>query len=262
MITTRRLGRRIGQQRLLAVTIPIYLPTLSTVETRRVRLSLSNLADHDSYFVAPRSLMTDWYTSSFPDIPVVRFPNRHFRSVGTYSRWVLRTSLYRRFRAYEFVLICQTDAVVRRPLPVNEVWDFDYLGAPWEPPKLLGWDPTRRRLKGRGSVAKRVLEVGNGGLSLRRTSVFATRLGFPRFSEHPQEDKAISYFAPDLGIKLGDVGIARRYFMESGAAGWENGDPVPDAYGFHGLQNMNPELEEFILSEPGSGGSDLPTDAR
>ena len=262
MITTTRRGREAGQQRILAVTIPTYLPTLSAVETRRVRLSLSNLSDHDCFFVAPRSLRTDWYEISFPDVPVVRFPNRHFRSVDTYSRWVLKPSLYRRFRTYEFVLICQTDAVVRRPLPVHDIWDFDYLGAPWEPPKLLGWDPTRRRLKGRGSVAKRSLEVGNGGLSLRRTSVFATRLGFPRFSEHPQEDKAISYFAPDLGIRLADVRVARRYFMETGATGWRGGDAVPDVYGFHGLQNLNPELEELILRDPESSGNDLSTDVR
>jgi hypothetical protein len=208
---------------------------------------MSSLSATDKYFIAPRSLATTWYQRSFPEVPVVRFPSQHFRSIEAYSEWMLRPSLYRKFQNSEFVLICQTDAILHRPLPVDEPWDFDYLGAPWYPPKLLGWDSKQRRLKGRGSSAKRILEVGNGGLSLRRTSVFATRLGFPRFSVSPQEDKAISYFGPSLGIRVANARVAGRYFMETAAAEWQTGDPVPDVYGFHGLEGINRQLEDLLL---------------
>jgi hypothetical protein len=163
---------------------------------------------------------------------------------------MLKPHLYRRFRGFNFILVCQTDAVLLRPLPADETWAFDYLGAPWKPPKLVGWDAKMRRLKGRGSTEKRFLSVGNGGLSLRRTEKFGRKLRFPRFRETPQEDKAISYFAPRLGILVADAGLAEKLFMETGAASWRVGDPHPDVYGYHALGAINPELERILLREP------------
>lgn len=231
----------------VAVIVPTYKDRLSRLETARVRMSLSNSAHLDSYFVAPRGLDTTRYHDGWPEVEVVRFARRHFRSVATYNRWVLRPDLYRRFSAYEFILICQTDAILYRPLPVQERWDFDYLGAPWVPPKLVGWDDANRRLKGRGSTDKRLLHVGNGGLSLRRTAVFSQRLDLPPFRDDPQEDKAISYFADAIGVRVAGVALAAGLFMETGALGWRPGDPIPDAHGFHGLERQNPELERALL---------------
>jgi hypothetical protein len=256
-------GRDAGPAALdVAMVIPIYKPRLDPVEHRRVSLSVTNAPAGGAFFVGPRSLDASWYREEFPEVPLIRFANRHFRSVDTYSRWMLTPGLYRRFRTHRFVLICQTDAFLLRPLPTGEEWEFDYLGAPWDPPKLIGWDAARRRLKGRGSTDKRSITVGNGGLSLRRTEVFSRRLRLPRFAEHPQEDKAISYFAPELGVRLADTATAARYFMETGATTWCPGDPSPDVYGFHALGTMNPELERLLLSDPNAedGGKGSPAD--
>jgi len=232
----------------VAVVVPIHKKCLDELETARVRVSLSNAEHQDTYFVAPRGLDITEYHDGWPEVEVLRFARRHFRSVATYNLWMLRTDLFRRFDVYEFILICQTDAILHRPLPVGEPWDFDYLGAPWVPPMLTGWDDANRRLHGSGSSGRRLLHVGNGGLSLRRTDVFRRRLRLPRFQQVPPEDRAISYFAPRLGIRVADAGSASRYFMETGARGWRPGDPIPDVYGFHGLDRMNPELERAVLA--------------
>lgn len=161
---------------------------------------------------------------------------------------MLKPDLYVQFLKYEFILVAQTDAFLTRPLPVESLWDFDYLGAPWEPPWPKRWDKAEHRVRSSSRFRGRRLRVGNGGLSLRRTSAFARRLNFPEPLLRTYEDIAISYFHRRIGIKLAPVRTARRFFMETGARAWRPGDSVPDVHGFHALDKFNPKLEEFILS--------------
>lgn len=162
---------------------------------------------------------------------------------------MLQPDLYRTFDQFEFVLICQTDALLVRPLPHDDAWAFDYVGAPWRPRYRLRWARRQRRLKrSRFGWSSNTVAVGNGGLSLRRTSVFSKCLDFPEFDKVPNEDIAISYFHARIGVTLASEQTAERLFMETGAADWHEGQPIPDVYGFHGLERINPRLEQSVLT--------------
>lgn len=234
--------------RRVAAVIPIHKPRLSAREAERVDLTLANCPEGTAFFVGPSDIASDGYRSRWPDVDFRTFDPANFKDVAAYNRWMLTPDLYRCFRDFEFILVCQTDALLVKPLPVHEPWSFDYLGAPWEPPWIVGWNPILRRLGTNGlSLPKRALNVGNGGLSLRRTSVFSENLRIPRFQELPNEDVVLSYFHRRLGIRLAEDSVAARFFMELGARSWSPGMPVPRVFGFHALNRHNPRLEDAIL---------------
>lgn len=231
------------------IAIPIHQPNLSGVERRRVSWTLRHADEGRCFFVGPEGLDQTRLRSRWPNVRFLAFDAGAFSSIATYNSWVLQPDLYRRLTDFEFVLICQTDAVLVRQLPRSDAWKFDYLGAPWVPPYRLGWNPWRKRLTGSGpALGRRELVVGNGGLSLRRTEAFSRGIaGLPKFQTFPNEDVLISYFHRRLGIRLADEETARRYFMELGAKDWKAGDAIPDVYGFHALNKHNPALEAEIL---------------
>jgi hypothetical protein len=209
------------------------------------------------FFVGPQGLALDDYRSRWPKTEFVAFEPFHFKDISAYNRWMLTPDLYERFQDFEFVLVCQTDALLVEPLPIDEPWSFDYLGAPWEPSWRIGWNPFTRCLNHEGfTLPKRVLSVGNGGLSLRRTSVFRGDLPFPRFRQHPNEDIAISYFHSRLGIRLATTEVAARYFMERGSRDWTIGAPIPQVFGFHALAKINPGLEDTIIQRNSNRATD------
>jgi hypothetical protein len=231
-----------------ATVIPIYKQSPSGTEARRISVSIRTAQPDSVYFVGPVGLDPSPYLSQWPTAEFIGFDSENFGDVGSYNRWMLTPDLYRRLASYEFVLVCQADAILTKLLPVDEPWDFDYLGAPWTPPWVLGWDPFRKRLtKGRTGFRKRALAVGNGGLSLRRTAAFSRELPLPHFQEMENEDVIISYFSNRLGIRLATEDVASRYFMELAAMSWREGDPIPDVYGFHALDKYNPRLEDLVL---------------
>jgi len=231
----------------LATIIPIYKPVLEAAETTRVMITLDHSRRNATFFVGPHGLDVSFYKRRWPDVAHERFDAKHFRSVDSYSAWMLESELYTRFQDYDFVLVCQTDALLVRPLVDWHLWNFDFLGAPWEPPHVFGWDPFRRTYRrGRMTLSRRVLKVGNGGLSIRRTSTFQ-QITPPAPSHNLYEDIAISLFAETMGIRVAEIEVARKYFMELGARSITDADPVPDVHGFHGLNKFNPGLEERLF---------------
>ena len=201
----------------LAVVIPIYRESLDYRELSRLRISLSHF-NSDVFFIGPESLERSWYIANFPMINNVKFPDAGFANRRRYSRWMMKSALYDHFRNYEFLLICQTDAVVTKPFP-NELlygFDFDYVGAPWVPGYQVSWNPLSGRVGEDASrITKRWIQVGNGGLSLRRVRAFrrATRL-LPRVRGRENEDKVFSYFSRLITLKVASRQVAGSLFME------------------------------------------------
>jgi hypothetical protein len=231
----------------LATVIPIYKKTLDDKEATRVSITLKQSQRDATFFVGPRDLDLGFYTDRWPDVAHERFDSEHFQSVDSYSAWMLAPDLYSRFADYEFILVCQTDAMLVKPLVSPQLWQFDFLGAPWEPPHVYGWDPFLRKYRrGRMTFSRRVLRVGNGGLSLRRTRVFQN-IAPPASSQYLFEDIVISLFSETMGIRVADIELARQYFMEMGVRTITDADPVPDVHGFHALNKFNPELEERLF---------------
>lgn len=233
----------------LATLIPIYQSMPTKIEQMRMARSLQNTA-RDSFFLGPHGLDTSYYSENWPQTEIRRYDPNRFRSKESYSAWLLEPALYLDFAHYDFILICQADAVLTRPISFLENAEFDYLGAPWDGFFELRWNPIRRTLlSGRGFNSRRI-SVGNGGLSLRRTSSFIDALPrFPKVRNFINEDKVISFFGPSRGLRIAHRSLAQRVFAETQISNWSLGDPLPDVFGFHALDKFNPELEKVLLAD-------------
>lgn len=149
-----------------AVLIPIYREVLTTDETFAVMVSLENLTRYQVFWIAPQSLNTEYYEKKFQVGEIRRYADEYFSDTEGYSRLLVNKDFYRGFENHEFVLICQTDAIVLRPDLIN--WlelPYDYIGAPWPGGYSLRLKITEiSNVEGINCTAF----VGNGGLSLRR----------------------------------------------------------------------------------------------
>ena len=104
--------------------------------------------------------------SSIPVRLIRRYPDSFFSSVEGYSSLLVSANLYQNFSAYEFVLICQTDAIILKPELANWLSQpFDYVGAPW--PSGYSAELKIPEISTLREI-KCTTFVGNGGLSLRR----------------------------------------------------------------------------------------------
>jgi hypothetical protein len=234
----------------LATTVPIHKPTLSSQEAQRIGVSVKNSPAGHIFFVGPKELDWSYYKLNWPEVRIEVFEDRHFQSVQSYSDWMLTPGLYERFKHYEYLLICQTDAILVEPLDPT-CWDFDYLGSVWDPPLDASWDPIRKTLiQISFGLSSRRLVVGNGGLSIRKVDAFLAFVDrIPVLKRKKNEDLVISYFAEKYKLRCATPKIAEVTFMEGAAKNWEPGKMVPKVKGFHGLERFNPELEKLILSQ-------------
>ena len=152
----------------VAVLVPIYRSSLDPLEKYSLDHSVSVLAGRTVIFIGPKTLDAGYISEHFPTIPFHPFDAPCFESVAEYSRLLLSPSFYERYSDHEFVLILQTDAIVLRD--ELDFWcsqPFDYIGAPWP----NGYELFVNLGLFEGNFGKRVkVQVGNGGLSLRRVS--------------------------------------------------------------------------------------------
>lgn len=148
------------------VLIPIYKPELDPLEAYSLDKSIATLAGKDIRFIGPKGLDTGLYAERYPSIPFIGFDEASFASIPGYNRLLLSAGFYQQFAEFEFMLILQTDAIVLRD--ELDYWcnqPFDYIGAPWPD----GYELFVNLGLYEGAYGKRVkVQVGNGGLSLRR----------------------------------------------------------------------------------------------
>ncbi len=232
----------------VALIIPLWKTNPTTLEMKRISHSIKVFGLEHSFLVGPKSLDFRTYQNQISSIKFRRFSGRHFSSRHAYSRWLLTESLYKSFADYEFILICQPDAVlIRKPVP--EKWDWDYVGASWNPPIRVAWSPIRRSVVHSGfGLNWKTFAVGNGGLSIRRTRAFIdfTRR-LPGMLQIQHEDIVIGYFGDQFGLRIAPKIQADSLFLEESASGWKSGHSIPEVLGFHALEKFNPELEDQIL---------------
>ena len=150
----------------VVVIVPIYQPALSALEAYSLDRSMATLQGRDIVFIGPEALDTTWYQARYGAIRYRAYPPEFFASIPGYNRLLLRQSFYREFSDYEFMLICQTDAIaLRDELDTWCAQPFDYIGAPW--PDGYSLMVNAGRFEGPHGKLVRVT-VGNGGFSLRR----------------------------------------------------------------------------------------------
>lgn len=242
------------------IATPIWREQPTTAENTFLRITERTNAKAPRWLCSPESLDVSFYKREFPDWELHRFPDKVFRSVTSYSLWLTAPDFYRTIGGFEFVTICQLDAVLIRDITDLDTTGIDYLGAPWSPPlKVL--TPGNRvyvasiqeRSQGLWLTKKfgRELPVGNGGLSIRRVEAHITAAEWLskhvplRYRERTLEDVLLCAFAMRTGLRIAPVSAARRVFLETGAAGLTD---VPDVYGFHALWRWNPSLAEALTN--------------
>ncbi len=245
----------------MAVGMPLWKPTLSVTEMAFLTITDRSTADLERFWLIPEDLDVSVLAAQFPDWQVKRFPRECFQDVRRYSWWMTSQDPYRAFEDFEFLTICQTDAVLLESPSIIDMANIDYIGSSWEPPiRTLvlgsrvyvaswesdagqGWWPVRLLGKTRS--------VGNGGLSTRRVSTFircAERLQSPKFDSarwHVQEDALFVALSGRFGLRLASADLANRTYLERRGAGL---DQLPKVVGFHALERWNPDLCADLVS--------------
>ena len=170
----------------VATLVPIYQATLSKEDTLGLRRSLEALKSRRITFIHPRGLDLTFYRGLSQQAAYEEYDEACFSSIANYNRLLLSTDFYKKYQAFEFILILQTDAVVLRD--DLQQWleaAFDYVGAPW-PNGYEIFVNLDRYAGANGKVVKAY--VGNGGLSLRRVRACLDLMAeFPQTLEYFQK---------------------------------------------------------------------------
>ncbi|MCI8659506.1 MAG: hypothetical protein HFG54_04575 [Lachnospiraceae bacterium] len=167
----------------IAVLIPSYAESLTSNEMISLIQVRKILREYDIFFILPTSLKIDY---SCEDIIEKRYPNEYFSSRRAYSRFMLEPILYKDFIEYDYILVYQLDAFVFwNRLKYFYDLGYDYIGAPWI--DGIYFKKNRREYK---------WHVGNGGLSLRRTSAFL------KWIEHEEFFPYIDFINEDILIAV------------------------------------------------------------
>ncbi len=213
----------------IVICCPEHKAVLTSQEELNVRVSESFNADIDKVFVLPKHISVDYYVNTFPTWRIIQVDSWHFSTNLSYNKFMLSSILYSKFLGYKFVLICQSDAVLVKSIQ-GMPQTYDYIGPVWNPPL---------EFRGLG------LEVGNGGLSLRKVSVFywLTRLLWFLKKSNTNEDVIFSFLARYKFLKVPSFEIADSIFKEETTNGLIDPD---DSYGYHALEKWNEELQASI----------------
>jgi len=171
------------ERNLAAIVIPVYYSELDSFD----RISLSRCFNlwgnkFDIFFVKPESLDLSSVLEKYSPSRVVSFDDHFFKDIKGYNKLMLSPFFYKQFLEYEYIFLYQTDGYIFKDELVN--WckkGYDYIGAPWIPkekklPRLNKVFTSCRRfinkLQGHPDRSEQYYKVGNGGVSLRKTSVF------------------------------------------------------------------------------------------
>jgi len=237
-----------------AVLIPTHKTNFSAIEMFCLRNSISVLKGWDIIFLIPNNMEP----GIIEELPVKVLPvdSSNFGRIERLSRWLLGTRIYEEFLNYERILICHPDAIVTRD--ELSYWiekPIDYIGAPWF--DSMRFTPnfiSRPELNGQTHI----LNVGNGGLSLRNPRKFLRMIDkhstiISEFCMNSgvlcNEDGMISYLGlidPEFRIATHDDAVkfalelnAREQILNSGSS------PM----GFHAMYKYDPELWMHIFPD-------------
>ena len=143
------------------VLVPLHQWPLSPAEQYSVERTYALLGDQYSCVLLLPERLAAVVGAALPHWQQQVVVNKHLSSVPAYSRMLMAPWFYERFAAYDYMLLCQPDALlISGDLAPWLQKGFAYVGAPWlsnqpvvgEKPEFLG--------------------VGNGGFSLRRIADF------------------------------------------------------------------------------------------
>ncbi|MFC0514577.1 DUF5672 family protein [Mucilaginibacter angelicae] len=165
-----------------AVLIPVYKEQPAPQELLSLTRCLEILGGHPIIFVAPVQLNMAQYRAACDrfglHFKAVRFKDHYFEGIAGYNKLMLSAGFYKTFLDYQYILIYQLDAYVfRDELAYWCSKGYDFIGAPHMPHEnhqgemqfLKGYSRLLAAVNRVLRTGYKVSNVGNGGLSLRKT---------------------------------------------------------------------------------------------
>ncbi len=249
------------------VLIPIYSEVVSDNDFRTINNNINKIRDvADIEFIVPNKYQNSGKLKElWPDINIRLFNNWE-NSLRGYNRLLLDVKFYESYSQYEYMLICQTDALILKDGQFLQKFmdmGFDDYGAPWtsedsgvEKPMLMikKWycvKPVYNFCK------VRKVNVGNGGLCLRRTQAFINLLNRRRFFARVwvgNEDSFFSYYSQkaelctsgdkhrDYELNVADWSVCDEFSAERNIK--EKKDRV---WGVHAWEKDYPQLSKELF---------------
>jgi len=169
--------------RTAAIVIPVYRNDFKGSEKASIARCFSLWGDrYDIYFVKPVTLSLGSLLKDYPAAKSFSFDPSFFRGKKGYNKLMLSPLFYEKFLDYTYIFIYQTDGYVFRD--ELEEWcgkEYDYIGAPWIPKRrnIRTWYKIYVKIRSiyfrSLSLPDRSIQyfnVGNGGVSLRRSKIF------------------------------------------------------------------------------------------
>lgn len=166
----------------VCIAIPVYksFDALSIAEAQSIKQCVTVLHKYPFIFFGPLHFDYQPYLNFAKDNQVaakpLKFVNEYFYSLAGYNKLLLSVRFYRAFKVFKYILIYQPDGWVFKD--ELEYWcdkSFDYIGAPW----FEGF--------GKPVDNPKIIGVGNGGLSLRKTDSYLKILTSFAYISPPRE---------------------------------------------------------------------------
>lgn len=245
------------------VLIPIYHTKPTRNEIFSINRTVERLDGNRIFLIAPDKLDITWYREHFPDMEVRKY-KKWKNTIQSYSDLLLSVSFYQDYAEFDYMLICQTDALVLgNSDDLIRFCDlgYDYYGAPWESYREKGGREIPRFLLKKWQKIEvihklarvRKCMVGNGGFSLRKIEHFISLL-----QEHPiakrlwkdNEDLFFSYYDSTLSkgneasLKVAPYEVAMEFAAEERIRDSIVSGKIP--FGVHAWEKDYPELLEQL----------------
>lgn len=242
----------------ICVIVPIYKEKLSFSEEFSVDRTRLVLKTRDIFFMAPADMDCSYYQLRYPDIRIIFFKKKYFRSVHTYSELLLSRQFYKRFLKYKFMLIAQSDAVIlssRDELDFYMEMDYDYIGAPWESENKL-YPMIFKGMDRIGFVFGTYMKpfmarIGNGGFSLRKISAMLSiienhplAVGLSKKFKRANEDTLLCYYLnAEKKYTVPPVSVAEKFVAEQTAKKCLENGSIP--YAIHAYETYVGGVDEI-----------------
>ncbi len=143
------------------VVIPVYRGDIDEYEKISFRQNISILRNYPVTIITHRSVDLSFFleVSDSLDKPLLieYLDETEFADIEAYNKLMISSHLYRLFKDYDYMLLCQLDCFVFEDSLME--WmekDYSYIGAPWV--ERFQQDNLNAPVRG----------MGNGGLSLRK----------------------------------------------------------------------------------------------
>ncbi len=167
-----------GSKYTVAIVIPIYKKKPSASELLSIKGCAKILGKYPFVVIAPEGLDLDYYRKYNFDFEVHRFEKKYFEGIEGYNQLLLSEEFYLRFMPYKYILIYQLDVLVfKDSLPEWIKKNYDYVGAPWIKSSFHIFLNLLVKISAAMAIrfvyhSKGRNQVGNGGLSLRKSDAF------------------------------------------------------------------------------------------